>query len=269
MSFRYISTARMQFWRHLSQFSAVVLLSLKLPLVKLFPNVDFTRICLPVFQCHACPLAQFACPVGVLAYASAMHVWPIYVIGGILLAAAVFGRLICGWICPFGFIQDLLYKIPVPGKFNLPRWMGIGPWIALVGLVIIGPYFLGAGVKNLSFFCNVCPAGAMEASLPLQIFSGRIMRNAKWVVLFISLVLMIWTHRPFCRIMCPLGAILSLGNRISFFKLRLKSTSCAMCKACQRACPADHLVTTDPNTGNCIRCLRCGNACPEKQIKFS
>jgi len=260
---------RIQKWRHGTQFLATALLSLKMPLDRLLPNVDLTRVCLPVFQCHGCPLAQFACPVGVLAFSAAMHVWPVYVIGAILLAATFSGRLFCGWACPFGFIQDLLFKIPVPGKFLLPRWTGAGKFLALAGLVVIGPMLTGAAVGNLLYFCNVCPAGALEASLPLRLFTHRAMQSAKWVALFVPLALMIWTPRPFCKVMCPLGAILSLGNRISLFRIRVKSAPCSMCKVCQRACPGDAFVIEDPNTGDCIRCLQCKEVCPDERVGFS
>ena len=269
MAFKKFPKTTIQKWRSLTQLTTAVLLSVKMPLQRIFPSVDFARVCLPVFQCHGCPLAQFACPIGVLAYSSAMHVWPVYTIGGILLAAALMGRLLCGWACPFGMIQDWLFKIPVPGTFLLPRWTGAGKYLAFAGLVIVGPFLLGAGVENLSFFCNVCPAGAMEASLPLHLFTGRAMHAAKWIALFLPLGLMIWTPRPFCKIMCPLGAFLSLGNRISLFRIRLKSSPCSMCKVCQRACPADRFVIEDPNSGDCIRCLQCKEVCPDGQVGFS
>jgi polyferredoxin len=264
-----IPKTKIRKWRILSQVTFLVLLSLKPRLDRLFPPAGSLRkVCLPFFQCHGCELAQFACPVGVLAYSSAMHVWPFYALGAILIPAALSGRLICGWACPFGLIQEWIHKIPVPGKFLLPRWTGLGKYLALAGLVVVGPFFVGAGIDQLLYFCNICPAGALEASLPSALATMTWMRTIKIVVLVVALLLMVWTLRPFCTLMCPLGALFSLGNRISFFRLRLKPAECKRCQACKKVCPAEYLVLDDPNPAACIRCLECQSVCPDKKVKL-
>ena len=99
-------------------------------------------LCNPVLSCHSCVLAWFACPVGVFVHYSSYHIFPFIAVGTVLLIGALAGRLFCGWVCPFGFLMDMLYKIPSP-KFDMPKWSG---WFkyAVLGLTVIGlPFFLG------------------------------------------------------------------------------------------------------------------------------
>jgi len=117
-----------------------------------------------VFHCYACPLSSFACPVGLIATGLAVGLVPFMTLGVIFIAAAAIGSAVCGWLCPFGLLQDLFDKIPTP-KFRLPAWTGIGRYITLVALVIVGPLLWGKSTDNYAFICNLCPAGAIEAGL--------------------------------------------------------------------------------------------------------
>ena len=98
--------------------------------------------CSPGFNCHGCPWATAACPIGVIAYGSAMHAIPVFAIASVLAMAAAFGRLICSFACPFGLFQDLLYRFPSP-KIRLPRFFRYGKYVALVLLVLVLPWALG------------------------------------------------------------------------------------------------------------------------------
>ena len=131
-----------------------------------------------VFHCYSCPLSSFACPVGVTANYAALlpAVWevPYLLIGLLLFVGAASGSLVCGWACPFGFLQDLLGKI-FPRKISLPSWVGYFRYVVLVGLVILLPMILGAkGIpfdKQTISICRLCPAGALEAGLPYSVQS--------------------------------------------------------------------------------------------------
>ena len=74
------------------------------------------NICTPGLNCYSCPGASGACPLGALqnSLAETNKRAPYYMFGILLLYGIMFGRFICGWLCPFGFIQDLLYKIKTP-----------------------------------------------------------------------------------------------------------------------------------------------------------
>jgi polyferredoxin len=99
-------------------------------------------ICSPGFNCHGCPWATAACPIGAIAYGSAIHAIPVYAIASVLAVGAVAGRLVCGFACPMGLFQDLLHRIPSP-KFRLPRFFRYGKYLALALLVLLLPWILG------------------------------------------------------------------------------------------------------------------------------
>lgn len=99
-------------------------------------------ICSPGFNCHGCSWATAACPIGAIAYGSAVHALPVYAIGFVLAIGALLGRLVCGFACPMGLLQDLLHRIPSP-KIHLPRWFRYGKYLALVLLVLLLPWVFG------------------------------------------------------------------------------------------------------------------------------
>jgi polyferredoxin len=223
------------------------------------------NMCGPVFHCYACPLATFACPIGIIAQFSALHVFPFVAIGLLVLVGAVFGSLICGWACPFGFLQDLLGKIPTP-KFDLPRWTGHLRYVVLIGTVLVIPYFFGE--QHPLFVCRVCPAGGLEAALPniaKQVATGQqvVWPNAlKLTILLLFLVAVFFVKRPWCRILCPLGAIFSLFNRVSVFFLRLNPDKCTHCERCHKLCEFGIEPEKSPNDLRCVRCLECTRCGP-------
>ena len=222
-----------------------------------------------VFHCYSCPLSSFACPVGVAAnYAALFPVVfevPYLLLGILLLTGALAGSLVCGWACPFGFIQDLLGKL-TPKKIGLPSWLGYTRFAVLIGLVIALPMVLGA--RGIPFdqqtvsICRLCPAGALEAGFPYSIKSfllgqGWLMSWFKTSILLTFVISAIATYRPWCRIFCPLGGFLALFNRFSLFHLRFNSKECSECNLCRSRCSAGVKVDEKVNVSGCIRCLEC------------
>jgi ferredoxin-type protein NapH len=222
-----------------------------------------------VFHCYSCPLSSFACPVGLLAnYAALLPVAsevPWLLLGVLVVIAAVSGSLACGWLCPFGFLQDWLAKIPTP-KLRLPGWVGAFRYVVLVGLVLALPMILGyRGVpyddQTISI-CRLCPAGALEAGLPYSVKGylageGWAMSWFKTAILAAFIGAALFVHRPWCRIFCPLGGLLALFNRVSLFHLRFKASECAECNLCRSRCSMGVKVDQAVNVTGCIRCLEC------------
>jgi ferredoxin-type protein NapH len=222
--------------------------------------------CAPVFHCYSCPLATFACPIGVLANFSALHLFPFVALGLLIAVGAVFGSMVCGWACPFGLLQDLAAKTPTP-KFDLPRWTGHLRYVVLAGAVLLVPFFFGE--THPLFICKLCPAGALEGGIPdmvQQAAAGQpvvIPGLLKLAVLFAFLGAIFFVRRPWCRILCPLGAIFSLFNRVSVFFLRVDPPRCTDCHRCHKLCELGLQPDKAPNDSRCIRCLECTRCGPE------
>jgi len=223
-------------------------------------------MCSPVFHCYACPLATFACPIGIIAQFGALHVFPFIAVGLLIAVGALFGTLICGWVCPFGFLQDLTAKVPTP-KFDLPKFTGYFRYVVLIVTVLAVPYFFGE--EHPLFVCRVCPAGALEAAVPTMIgqtINGEVVvwPNAiKLTILILFLIAIFFIKRPWCRVLCPLGAIFSLFNRVSAFFLRFNADKCTHCERCHKLCEYGIEPEKTPNDLQCIRCLECTKCSPD------
>jgi ferredoxin-type protein NapH len=246
-------TARLARWRLWVQ--AAFLLAWLDPLM-----VRLHTVCSPVFHCYSCPLATFACPIGVLANFSAIHVFPFVALGTLLAVGALLGSLVCGWVCPFGFVQDLVGRIPTR-KYALPGWMGYFRYVTLAALVLAVPYWLGE--DHPLFFCRLCPAGALEGALPnmarLAISGQSVVwpSVAKMTILVVIVAAMLFTWRPWCTLFCPLGAIYSLCNRLSFVFLRFHPERCNDCDLCRKLCRYHGRAQQRSSDMQCIRCLDC------------
>jgi ferredoxin-type protein NapH len=233
--------------------------------------------CAPVLNCHSCALAWFACPIGVFVHYSGYRVFPFLAVGTVLLLAVLLGRLLCGWLCPFGLLQDLLHKIPGP-KFGLPRWTRWIKYGVLLGMVVLTPYFLGE--QTLYSFCRICPASAVQVTIPNFLkagFSGLELQTfVKLTFLAIVVVLAIFCCRSFCRIFCPLGALLAPLNYISFWTVKIPAVECTVCGRCDALCPVEGRPSlraaegvAPGRTAECIACTECCTACPKNGMDKS
>ncbi len=239
------------------------------------------KVCFQGLNCYSCPAALFSCPLGSLqnffstirpSLSSGQLHFGAYVIGSLGLVGSIVGRMPCGWFCPFGLIQEFLFRIPAP-KVTLWRPLRFLPYFFLLFFVIILPLaVIDAYGYGQTWFCKyVCPAGTLEAGIPLILMKPELRRAVGWLfvhkvsVLIAIIILSIFISRFFCRTICPLGAIFGLFNRLSWFRLKFDKAQCVECKACYRVCPTDvsfYNLLDNINTGACIRCLRCYNACP-------
>jgi len=221
-------------------------------------------VCAPVFHCYACPLATFACPIGVLANFSALHVIPFMTIGLLVVFGGLVGSLFCGWACPFGWLQDVAAKIPVR-KFELPRWTGHFRFVVLGVTVLAIPYLFGE--NHPLFICRLCPAGGIEGAIPSMIQQAWTGQQVLWpnavklgiLAAFVGAV--VFFKRPWCRVFCPLGVIFSSFNRVSAFFLRVDRSACTDCRRCHQLCQYNIEPEKSPNDLRCIRCLEC-TRCP-------
>ncbi|MBC7330458.1 4Fe-4S binding protein [bacterium] len=236
-------------WRFLSQISGLAITNLYFLHLRWLPC--------PVMNCYACPLATFACPIGSLQYAIDVGFFPFYLLGIIFLSGLVFGRITCGWLCPFGFIQDLLYKIPTR-KFSLPKYLSYGKYFFLAIFVLLLPF-----IFHQPIFCKICPVGTLQGGIPWPIIEPQFRSLIGWnyflkiAILVGIIILSILFSRPFCRVMCPLGALLSFFNRFSFLRVEVKSDACRHCALCTNRCPQGIAIYEEEGHPDCIGCLKC------------
>lgn len=238
------------------------------------------KICVPGLNCYSCPGAMGACPIGSLQaiIGSIKYNFSLYVTGSMSLMGIIFGRFICGWLCPFGLIQDLLHKIPGPKiKVNkkLNKYLKYLKYVVLLMFVILLPLFFvnDVGMSDPYFCKYICPAGTLEGGIPLVLANESLKQTLgflfQWKVtlLIITIIMSVIVYRPFCRYVCPLGAFYSLFNHISFYRLKVDKDKCISCKACQVKCKMDIEVYKNPNSLECIRCGECVKVCPTNAIK--
>lgn len=234
-------------------------------------------ICLPGLNCYSCPGALGACPLGALqnSFSGAFLRLPFYVLGTLLLFALLLGRLICGWACPFGLIQELLYKIPTP-KLRRNAFTAKLAWskyviaaFFVIALPLLYYFLTGTGVPA---FCKfICPAGTLEASIPLTLTRPELRSSLgllySWKMLVLLLVVLssIFIYRPFCRFLCPLGAFYGIFHKLSLFGIRVDEAKCINCDACMRACLMDCRKAGDRE---CIACGECRKVCPADAISI-
>lgn len=237
------------------------------------------NVCVPGLNCYSCPGAVGACPIGSLQ--AVVGSWNFkmayYVIGFLIFIGAIFGRLICGFLCPFGLIQDLLNKIPFLKKirtFKGDKLLRKLKYVIFAVFVILLPMFLvdimGQGAP---YFCKlICPAGTLEGGIPLALLN-KSMRSAlgalyvwKNAILVVTIILSIIIYRPFCKYICPLGAFYSVFNKVSFFKYRVSKEKCVGCGKCAKVCRMQVDPVVNANSLECIRCGRCKQACPTGAI---
>lgn len=238
---------------------------------------EWKSLCVPGLNCYSCPAAAFACPIGALqAVITSAGFWFSYYVAGFLLAVGVLlGRFICGFLCPFGLFQELLHKVPLPKR---SLWVPLlyAKYFILLIFVLLLPLlwtdFSGAGRPT---FCEyICPAGTLEAGLPLlavhpefrQVLGGLF----AWKSLILALVIIgsMLNYRFFCKSLCPLGAIYGLLNRISLYRLQLRREACVACGKCRSVCHMGVDPARNPGAAECIRCGECVAACPEQALSL-
>lgn len=233
------------------------------------------NLCAPGLNCYSCPAATLSCPLGALQAAggTAGYGFSFYVGGFLLLLGVLWGRLACGFLCPFGLLQDLLSKLPVQKRKLFPPLRYV-KYLQLVVFVLLLPVVLLMvnGVGAPAFCEYICPAGTLEAAVPLLLTHAEYRQAIgglfvlKSVILVAVLVGCLFISRFFCKMLCPLGAIYGLLNRVSICRLHLDGKSCVSCGACRKVCPMDIDPVVQLHSPECILCGQCVEACPQKAL---
>ena len=232
----------------------------------------------PFLNCQACEMATGACPIGQVQNSLLAGTFPALAVGVIVATVSALGRWICGWLCPFGLFSDIVDRASSRRWTPSHRWRAGGFVVAALLLVAV-EVLAFAGVRNIAPFCStVCASGKLYGLLPYYATTaaGEVARlpesggQAAFIyhaVLFALLIVaaIAISGRAFCRYLCPLGAMLGLGNRIAAVRIAHHDHFCTGCDRCLEHCPMgidlanrDFLTET-----SCIRCGRCVAICKQ------
>ena len=236
-------------------------------------------VCVPGLNCYSCPAASGACPIGSFqaVVGSSKFSFSYYITGFLILSGVLLGRFICGFLCPFGWFQELLHKIPTK-KISTKKLKPLTyiKYAVLLFMVILMPMLITNDVgMGDPFFCKyLCPQGVLEGAIPLAAVNSGIraalgaLFSWKLGILITVIVLSVFFYRPFCKWLCPLGAFYALLNKVSLFGMKVDKHKCVSCGKCAKACKMDVDVTKAPDHTECIRCGMCVRACPTKAVRF-
>ena len=234
-------------------------------------------VCVPGLNCYSCPGAVASCPIGSLqaVLGSYQYRFSFYATGLLLLFGLAFGRFACGFLCPFGLLQELMHKIPFLKVRKLWKWLPRVKYVILVFLVVALPAFVKGdmGLGDPAFCKYICPAGTLTAGLPLLIANPEIRDAVGWLlflksaIAFITILGCLSVYRFFCKILCPLGAFYGLFNKVTLYRLRLCEENCVHCGACSKACKMALDPSQAPDSPECILCGDCVKACRFSALK--
>lgn len=235
------------------------------------------QFCNPGLNCYSCPAASLSCPIGAMqAVNGSMNFkFSFYVMGLLLAFGVILGRAVCGWLCPFGLIQELIHKLPSP-KLRLKKGFLYVKYVILVVFVFVLPVtvtnYMGMGKPA---FCQfICPAGTLEGGIPLLGTHEELRQtigalfSLKMAILIVTIVGCVLIYRFFCRVACPLGAIYGLMNKISVCHLEVDAQKCVDCGKCRKVCKMEVDPVKTPDSAECIRCGACAAACPVDALKI-
>ena len=236
-------------------------------------------VCVPGLNCYSCPAASGACPIGAFqaVVGSSKFRFSYYITGTLILLGVLLGRFICGFLCPFGWFQELVHKLPTK-KLSTRRLRPLTylKYAVLLVMVVLLPA-LAVNEVGMSdpFFCKyLCPQGVLEGAIPLSLTNAGIraalgtLFTRKLSILLAVAVLSVVFYRPFCKWLCPLGAFYALLNKVSLFQMQVDPNKCISCGKCAKACQMDVDITKTPNHTECIRCGMCVRACPTHAVAF-
>lgn len=237
-------------------------------------------LCVPVLNCYSCPGAWGSCPIGAMQAVAggAKHTISFYVLGMLVLFGTLLGRLVCGFLCPFGLLQDLLAKLPFP-KLRIPtridRILRYLKYAVLLGMVLLLPALAGNayGIGEPWFCKYLCPAGTLGGGIPQLLLNEPLRRMVgalfhwKAAVLVLVVTGSLLIPRVFCRYLCPLGAFYALFSRFTLYQMHVDTARCTGCGNCDTVCPMAVDVRQGISGTECIRCGKCKAACPAGAVQ--
>ncbi|WP_281812547.1 4Fe-4S binding protein [Vallitalea longa] len=245
---------------------------------------NIKNVCVPGLNCYSCPGAVASCPIGALqaVVGSYQYKASFYIAGFLILVGTFMGRFVCGFLCPFGLIQDLFHKVPLPSKWKIKTFSGdkvlrkLKYLIFAIFVIIIPMFVVDIIGQGTPYFCKlICPVGILEGGIPLVLLNKTFhstlgfLYTWKVAILIITCLVSMIVYRPFCKYVCPLGAVYSLFNPIAAYKYKVNTKKCVNCGICKEVCDMGCNPVINANSLECIRCAKCKIACPTGAIEYT
>ena len=271
-------------WRKLSQWSFFVITRLGVFRVAGICPINRTQLgVLPILNCQACEMSTGGCPIGMIQWSLINKRFPAYSLGIVLLFAALLGRVVCGWLCTFGLISDLLDRyMYIKGVRNKFRPIFAMNFVKYFVIIFIGSAF----IWTVPYFCIfICQSANIYGLVPYWLTSGlegfkQAFSAGTWlhtILVFhlssIAVMLVfaiLFGGRWFCKFVCPLGAVYGLFNYISPIQVVHIDSKCTNCKRCIKECPMNVDLKRNKfiDVTSCIRCGKCTKICSARKFKI-
>ena len=207
------------------------------------------------------------------AFVSHTHLSNVVLLGVVLVTSLVARNGFCGWLCPFGFIQDMVSSFSTFVQKRLPpvrkavktlktRGAGLAVldrYLRFFKYVVLAWAVIGAAMYGFMVFRDYDPWAALWNLLEWSLTLGTL-------VLGIVLLASLFVERPWCRYACPLGAATGLLGALSPMYLKRGAEACKVCGICNKACPMGLAIDTATTikSPDCIGCLECVGECPRE-----
>ena len=182
-----------------------------------------------------------------------------------VVLAVIGNKLICGWACPFGALQELIYSLPILRKvkqWKAPFWLTNTIRSGLFCVMLLFLFGIVGGRKGFVIYHYLNPFNLFNLDFDHWLIT---------VTVVASLTLAVVMYRSFCHLICPFGFVSWLAERFSLTRVQVDQEKCTACGACIATCPteaAKDRVLDKPFAADCFSCARCLNTCPQDAIRY-
>lgn len=181
----------------------------------------------------------------------------VIMMGALVLFTVVGNKIFCGWICPLGCLQEVIFRLSKIKKFKLPFYITNSFRLSFFGIFLIFVFLFEANIYNLFN--------------PFEFFSQQL-NTYTIIVTSIVILASIFYFRPFCQFLCPAGLFTWIFEHVSLFKIHKNEEKCIHCNKCIKESPCEaieSIINDKKIIPDCFPCGECIRSCPEDALSFS